>query len=167
MYTPSLTIDNVIDALGTFIDPFVTPAKVVRGEVNRAAMPSGSFVLLTEILQIDLSVPTETYQPLVNTAEVVGSKEIHIQIDFYGESSGDWCNVIKNVFRSTWGFDHFPAGIKPLYTSDGVQAPLTSGEQQYVRRWTLTAKMQYNPSVTLPQQFADALVMANVDPADV
>ena len=167
MYTSSITVDQVIDALADFLSPFVPGAQVVRAQVNRVAMPSNPGVVLTEMLQVDLSVPATEYQPDAGTATIEGPTRIDIQIDFYGEQAGEFCKTVKTAFRSHWGFSHFPANIKPLYTSDGIQTPLTTGEQQYESRWTLTASLQYNPIVTVPQDFADTLTPAKVLPADV
>ena len=167
MYTSSITVDQVIDALADFLGPFVPGAQVVRAQVNRVAMPSNPGVVLTEMLQVDLSVPATEYQPDAGTATIEGPTRIDIQIDFYGAQAGEFCKTVKTVFRSHWGFAHFPANIKPLYTSDGIQSPLTTGEQQYESRWTLTASLQYNPIVTVPQEFADVLVPNKVLPADV
>ena len=167
MYTSSITVDQVIDALADFLAPFVPGAQVVRAQVNRVAMPSNPGVVLTEMLQVDLSVPATEYQPDAGTATIEGPTRIDIQIDFYGEQAGEFCKTVKTAFRSHWGFAHFPANIKPLYTSDGIQSPLTTGEQQYESRWTLTASLQYNPIVTVPQDFADVLTPNKVLPADV
>ena len=167
MYTASITVDQVIDALADFLAPFVPGAQVVRAQVNRVAMPSNPGVVLTEMLQVDLSVPATEYQPDAGTATIEGPTRIDIQIDFYGEQAGEFCKTMKTAFRSHWGFSHFPANIKPLYTSDGIQTPLTTGEQQYESRWTLTASLQYNPIVTVPQDFADVLTPNKVLPADV
>lgn len=167
MYMSSITVDQVIDALADFLAPFVPGAQVVRAQVNRVAMPSNPGVVLTEMLQVDLSVPATEYQPDAGTATIEGPTRIDIQIDFYGEQAGEFCKTVKTAFRSHWGFSHFPANIKPLYTSDGIQTPLTTGEQQYESRWTLTASLQYNPIVTVPQDFADVLTPNKVLPADV
>lgn len=173
MYTSSITVDQVIDALAAFLAPFMPGAQIVRGQVNRVALPSNPCAVLTEILQVDLSVPHTDYQPPVDpdvddgTATVYGPSRIDVQIDFYGAQAGEFCKTVKTAFRSHWGFAHFPAGIKPLYTSDGMQNPLLTGEQQYESRWTLTASMQYNPTVTVPQDFADELAVAGITPADV
>lgn len=167
MYTSSITVDQVIDALADFLGPFVPGAQIVRAQVNRVAMPSNPGVVLTEMLQVDLSVPATEYQPDAGTATVEGPTRIDIQIDFYGAQAGEFCKTVKTAFRSHWGFAHFPANIKPLYTSDGIQSPLTTGEQQYESRWTLTASLQYNPIVTVPQDFADVLTPNKVLPADV
>jgi hypothetical protein len=124
-------------------------------------------------LQVDLSVPATEYQPPVapapalGTATIYGPSRIDVQIDFYGAQAGEFCKTAKTAFRSHWGFAHFPANIKPLYTSDGVQSPLLTGEQQYESRWTLTASMQYNPTVTVPQDFADNLTPTAVIPVDI
>ena len=173
MYSSSITVDQVIDALAAFLAPFMPGAQIVRGQVNRVALPSNPCAVLTEILQVDLSVPHTEYQPPVDpdvddgTATVYGPSRIDVQIDFYGAQAGEFCKTVKTAFRSHWGFAHFPAGIKPLYTSDGMQTPLLTGEQQYESRWTLTASMQYNPTVTVPQEFADDLAVAGITPADV
>ena len=173
MYTSSITVDQVIDALADFLAPFAPGAQIVRAQVNRVPMPSNPGIVLTEMLQVDLSVPDTDYQPPVDpapaigTATIKGPTRIDVQIDFYGAQAGEFCKTVKTAFRSHWGFSHFPANIKPLYTSDGVQSPLLTGEQQYESRWTLTASMQYNPTVTVPQDFADVLVPNKILPADV
>ena len=167
MFTANITVDDVIDALATFLAPFVGASEIVRAQVNRVAMPPNPCVILTEMLQVDLSVPSTKYLPATDAAEIAGGTRIDIQIDFYGALAGEYCRTIKAAFRSHWGFAHFPAGVKPLYTSDGVQSPLTTGEQQYESRWTLTAYLQYNPIVTVPQDFADVLKLGSTTPVDV
>jgi len=167
MYTSSISVDQVIDALAAFLAPFMPGAQIVRAQVNRVALPSNPCAVLTELLQVDLSVPATEYQPTDDTATIYGPSRIDVQIDFYGAQAGEFCKTVKTAFRSHWGFAHFPANIKPLYTSDGGQSPLLTGEQQYESRWTLTASMQYNPTVTVPQEFADVAYPASVIPADM
>ncbi len=173
MYSSSISVDQVIDALADFLTPFVSGAQIVRGQVNRVALPANPSIVLTELLQADLSVPATEYQPptdpipAIGTATIYGPARIDVQIDFYGAQAGEFCKTAKTAFRSQWGFAHFPTGIKPLYTSDGFQAPLTTGEQQYESRWTLTASMQYNPTVTVPQEFADEAYPNQIVPVDV
>ncbi len=167
MYTASISVDQVIEALAAFLVPFVPGGQIVRAQVNRVALPSNPCCVLTELLQIDLSVPSTDYQPLDNTATIIGPTRIDVQIDFYGAQASEFCKAAKTTFRSHWGFANFPANIKPLYTSDGVQSPLITGEQQYESRWTLTAYMQYNPIITVPQDFADEAIPNQLVPVDV
>lgn len=162
-YVPSITVDAVIEALGAFIQPFVAPAPVIRAEVNRVAAPVGAFVELTELMQADLEYPSTWYSDANLQTNILGPKRITVQADFYGPSSGDWCAAVKQVFRSASGAFLFPDGIAPLYTDDGHQAPLITGEEQYLRRWALTLQLQYNPIVVIDAQAANVLKMNLVE----
>jgi hypothetical protein len=165
-YVPSIALDSVFDALGAFIQPFVGAAQVIRAQVNRVAMPVGSFVELTEIASSDLEVPRSTYDGVNFQSDIIGPKRIMIQADFYGASAGDWCAAVKTVWRTPYAVAQFPIGIAPLYCDDGHEAPLITGEEQYERRWALTMSLQYNPLVRVPQQAADTLKMNIVDDVD-
>jgi len=159
-YISSITVDQVIDALQSFMQPFMQGGLVVRGQTNRVALPSSPCAVLTELFQDDLDIPYMNYDGNAGTTTISGPTKIDIQIDFYGISAGELCRVIKSAFRSQWAYDQFPANIRPLYTDQGRQAPLITGEEQYETRWILTASLQYNPTVSLPQQSADQLAVA-------
>jgi hypothetical protein len=163
--TVSHTVDDVIDALAAIVSNFMT-GPIVRAQVNNVPLPSYPCAVLTEVNQVDLNVPWLEYQSTSDLLDIHASARIDVQIDFYGQSAGDYCKAMKSAFRSPWAYDKMPDGIKPLYTSDGIQSPLISGEQQYEPRWTLTVSMQYNPVVSLPQQFADEAYVANTFQAD-
>jgi hypothetical protein len=168
-YVPTIIVDNVIDALAAFISPFMLGGEVIRGQTNRVSMPQAPFVLLTEIGLADLGKP-HSRQSDASDATIYGHKRIDIQVDFYGATggdAGDFCGAIKSAFRSEWGSSQFPTTIQPLYCDDGRQIPLITGEEQYESRWTLTASLQYNPTVTVPQQSADALAVAKTESIDL
>ena len=169
-YVASITIDQVIDALQAFIVPLMPAgAQIIRGQVNRVAPPPAPYVELIELLELDLNVPFMDFAetPTNGTANIDASTRIDVQVNFYGQDAGDYAKAFKQAFRSSWGFNQFPDGIKPLYTSDGNQAPLITGEQQYETRWTLTATIQYNPAVTVPQQSATTLKATDHVPVDL
>jgi hypothetical protein len=153
----------VIEALGAFIQPFVGAAQIIRGQVNRVAPPNGSFVELTELFMSDLEYPRGWYDTINQQQDIIGPKRIDIQTDFYGSASGDWCSAVKNALRSSYGVAQFPAGIAPLYTDDGREAPLITGEEQYERRWVLMCVLQFNPIVIVPLQSANVLSMNEVE----
>lgn len=164
---PDIIVDNVIDALGSFIELFSGPGTTIRGDVNRSPMPSDPFVELTELMTSDLEIPTTAYQPSAGTATIQGPAKITVQADFYGEQGGDFCRAVKQAIRTGWGYDQFPVNIRPLYTDDGRQMPFTTGEQQYDRRWTLTIALQYAPTITVSQQFADQAAVTKIIGSDM
>ncbi len=165
-YVSSIALDSVFDALGAFLQPFVGTAQVVRAQVNRVAMPVGSFVELTEISSVDLEVPRSTYDGVNFQSDIIGPKRIMIQADFYGALAGDWCAAVKTVWRTPYAVAQFPLGIAPLYCDDGNEAPLITGEEQYERRWTLSMNLQYNPQIVVPLQAANKLSMNILDDVD-
>lgn len=167
LYVSSISVDNVMDALGPFVELFLGGGSAVRGDVNRVALPPAPCAVMTEINQADIDLPFQDYQPDDDTATIHGGERIDIQIDFYGEAAGEYCKAVKSALRSLWGCDKFPSNIKPLYSSDPHQAPLTTGEQQYERRWILTVSLQYNPMVIVPQQFAETAIPTGLVPVDI
>jgi hypothetical protein len=158
-YVSSIVIDEVIDALKAFVQPFVGTNPIVRGQVNRVPMPLTGFVVLTELLEVDLETPSTQLDSANNQLTITAPTQINVQIDIYGPAAGDQCKALKTIFRSIYSPAQFPDGIKPLYCSDGLQSPLISGEEQWESRFTITASLQYNPSVTVPQQSADTLAV--------
>jgi hypothetical protein len=158
-YVSSIVIDSVIDALKAFVQPFVGANPIVRAQVNRVPMPLTGFVVLTELLEVDLETPSTQLDSADDQLTITAPTQINVQIDFYGPAAGDQCKALKSVFRSIYSPAQFPDGIKPLYCSDGLQSPLISGEEQWESRFTITASLQYNPSVTVPQQSADTLAV--------
>ena len=147
-------MDSVIDALAAFVQKFVIGGQVIRGQTNRVSMPKVPFAVLTEILQVDISIPRAENLSTEQKTKLHSPKRIDVQIDFYGPLAGDYCSAFKSSFRSEWGVLQFPSNIKPLYESEGHQAPLINSEEQYESRWTITASLQYNPTLTVPQQSA-------------
>jgi hypothetical protein len=164
-YIPSILIDDVIDALDAFLQPFCQlpnsggNAPITRGQVNRVSMPLTGFVELTELNALDLGTPVQcqSSDPDIQQASISDSVSFDVQIDFYGPSAGDWARAVKNVFRSPYAPDQFPAGMAPLYCSEPHRAKLVTGEEQYEYRWVITATLEYNPVVIVPQLSATAL----------
>ena len=62
--------------------------------------------------------------------------------------------------RDQVSFDYFKASgfdIQPLYAGDAQQMALTTGEEQYMDRWTFDASLQYNPVLVTTIQSANKL----------
>lgn len=176
LYTPDLTTDAVITELIAFLQPFVgnwdgttinpnVPTPIIRGQVNRVPMPGttpeGPFVKVTESHRKNLDAPSQfqSTDPAKQEATISNSKQLDVQIDFYGRAAGEWSAAVESAWRSLYGTGQFPDGIKPLYCSDAHQLALVTGEEQYEDRWALTGSLEYNPSVIVPQQSATELAV--------
>lgn len=140
---------------------------VSRGLPNRAAMPQPfpGFVVMQMINVNRLRWNVDTWDATgVNPTTLLSEQgiQVHIQLDFYGSTSGDWANIVSTLWRDTYGCDALAPTCQPLFADDARMAPLVDSEEQYEERWQLDARLQYNPQVTVSQAFA-----ASVAPVDL
>ena len=162
--TISLTDSDVFTALRTFLTSILLAGtEVVQGQDNRVPMPIGDFVTMTaksnSRIELNHTVYTDPGTNPGSEAYVTPS-EFVIQLDFYGTNSAQNAKITESLFRSQSALDSFSnANIKPLYADNPVQIPLINGEEQYEQRWKVDAHIQYNPAVTMPQDFAAALTI--------
>jgi hypothetical protein len=157
-YVPTLEVDAVCLAIAAFLQPFVgTGTPIIRAYDNGTAPPTDPYVELTEILQVDIETPSQSYDGPNQQLDVTAPKRIDIQVDIVGAAAGSQATAVQAVMRTAYAVSQFPPGIAPLYCSDARPNPLITGEQQYDYRWTLTMTCQYNPVVSVPQQSATSL----------
>jgi len=91
--------------------------------------------------------------------------EVVMQWDVHGPNAWDNTTLISATFRDEVGCDLFAASgfeIAPLYLDDPRQVPFVNAEQQVENRFVITAHMEANQTVTVPQQFADQLVVTPI-----
>lgn len=163
-----MTVDNAIAALADFLQPLMpTGTQIVRAQVNRVPLPEPPCIVMTELLLVDLSTVRHAMDAGNSQMTYTTPKRLDIQLDFYDGQAAEMCNIAKTMLRSDYARDSFPDGLAPLYCSDGVQAPLITGEQQYESRWTITASLQYNAGVTVAQEFFDTPGSSVAAPADI
>jgi hypothetical protein len=172
--TVSPTLDTVFTKVRAYlldpvagIVPVGTP--VIRGPINRAAQPAADHVIITPTARRRLRTNVETdldpYPSPGGSVLIEAGMQLAIQMDFYGTLSGDWAAILSTIWRSEYAVNHLAPDCAPLYADDGRMVPLTTGEEQYLERWTVTAMLQYNPVTTTLQQFADTATvdLINVD----
>ena len=160
MFTTNISVDQVIEAVAAFLQPYCASAQIVQAQTNRVAMPPSPCVVLTPLNTSDIATPR--IDSLVATAEIHTPTKIDVQVDFYGTLAGDYCRAVSSVMRSSLATSAFSQGITPLYCSDGIQSPLTTGEQQYENRWTTTLSLQWSPVVIVPQDSSNTILLNNI-----
>lgn len=130
---------------------------VIQGLGNGVPMPDGPFVCMTATSQRRLSTNIEELDALTDSRSVMMPTEYAIQIDCYGPASSDYATTLSAMWRDPYGCTAMEPTADPLYSTDPMQAPLINGEENYEQRWTFSALLQFNPIVTVAQQFADTL----------
>lgn len=163
----SPTQQTIFTALRSFILGLID-CEVIQGLGNNTPMPLGGFIAMTALLQNRLSTNIDTYtDPVIvdGTKDVMQPTQYTIQIDCYGAYASDWAVTICALFRDEYGCTALAPSVQPLHADDPKMIPLSDGEMQYEERWSITAALQYNPVISVPQQFADSLQvdLINVD----
>ena len=165
----SVTESQLYSALRTFLLGLVS-CPVQQSQQNREAMPQGDFILMTGLGAPGLSTDKTTFVPgSSNPGSETHSRSTqwNVQIDCYGPDAADMAATIATSFKTDYAATALAAAaieIQPLYANDPRQMTIVNAENQYEPRWIVELALQYNPVVTLPQDFAIGLT---VIPAEV
>lgn len=154
---PSITYTDVMTAMRAFILG-VVDCEVVREQTNRVPMPLGDFIALNIVGSSPLETNTDTYDGTSKT--ILRPTQITVQVDCYGSSAGERAQTLATLLRDDYAVQAFKASghdIVPLYAENAQQMPLITGEEQYLQRWTFHVELQYNPTLTLSQEFETAV----------
>lgn len=109
----------------------------------------------------------------LNNSQVVASRKLAsggkylmqpaqftMQVDIHGPNSSENAQVVSTCFRDDYSVQIFKQSgfdIVPMYADDPKQMPFTNEQQQVENRWSISAVMQVNQVLRVPQQFADEL----------
>lgn len=165
MPVTSPALSDVYTALRSFLLTYVVPGgtEVVQGLGNRVPTPKGAYVAMTALYQKQLATNVRAYDGLEQTIEQ--SRRIDVQLDFYGPLSGNWAAAASILLRDPVGCAALAPACQPLYADEARNMPTVTGEEQYQQRWTVTAALQWHPTLTLDQESATAVAvdLINVD----
>lgn len=163
-----MSVDAAVVAVAGFLQPLMpVGTKIVRGMANNVPPPKGPFIVITEVGQPQYTTTRTKLDAIAGTMTYVMPKFLNFQIDFYGLQAGTMVNTAVTMLRSTYAPEKFPEGVKPLYCSDAMQAPLTTGEKQFETRWLCTMSLQYNAPVIVTQESFNAVGDVLADPVNV
>lgn len=158
----SMSIDDVIDVLADFIDPIA--GRCEQAQVNRVAMDTGAFCMLTPLFFKRLSttreVPNDTGSTATSSVRLTEVRQADIQVDIYGVRAADRAIALETVFRSGHAYDLIKARDKrvaPLYASEAMQAPFINAGEQWEQRYTVTLSLQVHITVEVPQAYFDRI----------
>lgn len=171
MSTLSIPLSQLYTAVGQFIQTVVgvDPATsatvaVTRGQINRVAMPVSAFINMLVMVSSRISTNEDSYTNDTQVTQM--STKVKMRLDFYGPLAHDWAVEVKALWRDLFGCNQLAPLFAPLYDNDAIQGALVNGEEEYEDRWILELFLQYNPTVTTPQQSANALALKVVNVAE-
>lgn len=165
----SPTLNQLYAKLGDFLAT-VVPAgvPVIQMPTNRTSMPPAvpGFVGMVARVQARIMTNLDSWADIdPTTIEIEQALRLAVTLNCYGADSSDWAVMFATVLRDEYAVAPLKPILSPLYTDEPMFAPLVDGEEEYEARWIVPAFLQYNPVVSVPQQFADTLNadLINVD----
>lgn len=121
--------------------------------------PGGAGVYVVSPSQ---AVSSETMS--TGTMTVAQSTESVMQVDVHGPNSADNAQAIAMSIRSEFAVNQMDgSGVTPLFADEPRQAPFITAAKQYENRWVVDVHLQITPTVSTPQEFADAVTLTVVD----
>lgn len=176
--------DADVKFTGSIAGTTLTVSAVAFGSILAEATLSGTGVTAgTKIVEQLTGTPggVGTYevsqtQTLSSRTLSTGAKTIEeaqewaVQLDFHSATDlgGMYAAAVSATFRdefATLFFDELAPpldGIAPLYADEPRQMPFVNEQQQIEQRWILEAVMQANPTIDVPQQYADSVEVTPV-----
>jgi hypothetical protein len=175
--------------LGSVADKILTVTTVDIGSVSVNRSLFGANVTAdTTILQqitgtqggpgtylLDKSMTLAAQVMSCGAMSVAGPYEFDIQLDFHGQgasgSPGDYAQTAAILLRDAWAVDQFttqsgPAGggaVEPLYADEPRQIPFVNDQNQTEDRWIVTATLQVNETISVPQEYMDSAVVGLIE----
>lgn len=100
------------------------------------------------------------------TQDLEQQTEVSVQIDVHGPNSADNAQRISTLLRDGYGVQLFANSgfdVTPLHADDPKQIPFVNAAKQYEDRYVIDVRIQVNPVVEVPQQFAETLTPTLLD----
>lgn len=135
--------------------------EVIRGYGNNMPLPPDGFILMNIIHETNLSTSVSDYDGDENTATVEKTVEVMMQIDFYGETSGNMARIFSNLWRDYHAAERL-LFCQPLYCDAPKFLPMNNEFSEFEERWMATVYLNYNPAVKHSQDFVSGVADISV-----
>ena len=135
--------------LGLFPDATL---QIIQSTQNNQPLPENAIVMQV-LFDSNMDESVTTYNP-PNEAMVQNSVEVRVQLDFYGAMAESRSRIVANLCKNYYGTDNMEI-CKPLYVQSRQRHPYINDSNQYEDRFILDLALQFNPTVTHAQDFAE------------
>ncbi|WP_313622838.1 LIC_12616 family protein [Achromobacter sp.] len=157
----SITEDQLVEDLVTFFTTLVD-CEVIRGRSDGMPSPQRECIVITPMVARGLSLPVSSYadpSPATGTLTMTQATQWTARVEACGARAHDLALILSIALRSQYGCEFLErlGRMQPLETGELGQLSLDGAENENFERWAFDAVLQFNPSITVPQQFADQL----------
>lgn len=135
--------------------------QVIQAIQNNEPLPHNAVVMS---ILFSGNFDTAVVTPLPPTeAAIQNSVEVRMQLDFYGQNAEARSRVVNNLWRTNYACERLSV-CQPLYVQSYNRHPYVNDSNQYEDRWIIDVGLQYNPQVTVAQDFSDSAPVVTINP---
>lgn len=150
-------IDEIYTGLRNFVMTFCTPPigeNVFRGNRNRYSLPvKNNFAIIWLANNMRRGTNIEDYQDF--SVDIVSSRKILFQIDFYGDDGPEQANSFDVMYYSNAGINFLAdIGLYQHYIDGIVQTAVVDAGQQYLTVTKISGWLGYTFGRNIPAQTA-------------
>lgn len=135
--------------------------QVIQAMQNNQPLPINA-VVMQVLFSKNLDIAVITDLP-PDYADVQNSIEVRMQIDFYGPLAEPRSRIVNNLWRTHYGCERLKT-CQPLYVQSYNRHVYVNDSNQYEDRWILDVALQYNPQVTIGQDYTNLAPDINITP---
>lgn len=129
-------------------------SQIIQAAQNNEPLPNNAIVM--QVLFADnFDIAVVTDRPDEGEQDIQNSVEVRMQIDFYGVDAEARSRVVNNLWRTQYACDRLSA-CQPLYVQSYNRHVYVNDSNQYEDRWIMDLGLQYNPQVTVAQDYAES-----------
>ena len=135
--------------------------QVIQAAQNNNPLPNNA-VVMQILFTNNLDIAVTTSLPPTESA-IQNSVEVRMQFDFYGVQAEARSRIVANIWRSEYSCERLTV-CQPLYVQSHHRHVYVNDSNQYEDRWIMDLGLQYNPQVTVTQDFADSPPVITITP---
>lgn len=135
--------------------------QVIQSAQNNQPLPKDA-VVMQVLFVANLDTAVVSYLP-PGDADIQNSVEVRFQIDFYGPLAEQRSRIVANLWRTYYGCERLTV-CQPLYIQSYNRHVYVNDSNQYEDRWIMDLGLQYNPQVTVAQDFTDLAPVVDIIP---
>ena len=139
--------------LGLFPEATSQIVQVNVGVQANNPLPNNAIVMQV-LFDRNFDTATVTPVPDLDEAIIQNSVEVRLQLDFYGPLAQQRGRTVETLWRTYYGCEQLQV-CQPLYVQSYNRHVYVNDSNLYEDRWILDLALQYNPQVTVAQDFAD------------
>lgn len=128
-------------------------SQIIQAFQNNNPLPENAIVMQA-LFERNLDETSTYYEPALEQAHAQSSVDVRLQLSFYGADAEKRSRTVYTLWKSPYTTSRMTA-CQPLYATGRDRRPYINDSNQYEDRWIVDLSLQYNPSVTYAQDFAE------------